>query len=106
LSQINCPYTVKILNKLHQPREFSLEVRGLAGAQLAILGMERDAKIRVTTDDLREVRVFVTVPRPELARLGEAVTPFALVVRNVDSGHDTARTTRFQKAATEPGRAP
>jgi cytochrome c oxidase accessory protein FixG len=99
-------YTVKILNKLHQPREFSLEVRGLPGAQLAILGMEPGARIRVTTDDLREVRVFVTVPRAELARLAEAVTPFALVVRDTDSGHVTARTTRFQKAATEPGRGP
>ena len=99
-------YTVKILNKLHEPHEFTLEVRGLAGAQLAILGMQPGAKIRVTTDDLREVRVFVTVPRAELARLTEAVTPFALVVRDADLGHDTARTTRFQKAATEPGRGP
>ncbi len=99
-------YTVKILNKLHEPHEFTLEVRGLAGAQLAILGMQPGAKIRVATDDLREVRVFVTVPRAELARLTEAVTPFALVVRDADLGHDTARTTRFQKAATEPGRGP
>jgi hypothetical protein len=34
------------------------------------------------------------------------VTPFALVVRDADLDHDTARTTRFQKAATEPGRGP
>ena len=99
-------YTVKVLNKLHQPREFSLEVRDLPGAQLSILGMEPGAKIRVTTDDLREVRVFVTVPRAELARLADAVTPFALVVRDAASGHDTARVTRFQKAAAEPGRNP
>jgi hypothetical protein len=83
-----------------------LEVRGLAGAQLVILGLEPGERIRVTTDDLREVRVFVTVPRAELARFAEAVTPFALVIRDVDSGHDTARTTRFQRAATELGRAP
>jgi cytochrome c oxidase accessory protein FixG len=96
-------YTVKILNKLHEPREFTLAARGLAGARIAILGMEPGAKIRVTTDDLRELRVFVTVPRPEVSRLAEPVTPFALVVRDAASGHDTARTTRFQKAATEPG---
>ena len=47
---------------------------------------EPGAKIRVTTDDLREVRVFVTVPRAELARLADAVTPFALVVRDAASG--------------------
>ena len=44
--------------------------------------------------------------RAQLARLVEAVTPFQLVVRDADSGHDTARTTRFQKAAAEPGRSP
>ena len=55
-------YTVKILNKLHQPREFSLETRGLPGARLAIVGMDAGAKIRVTTDDLRELRVLVTLP--------------------------------------------
>jgi cytochrome c oxidase accessory protein FixG len=99
-------YTVKVLNKLHQPREFLLEAHGLPGAQLSILGLEPGASIRVTTDDLREVRVFVTVPRAELARLGEAVTPFQLVVRDAASGQDTTRTTRFQKAAAEPGRSP
>jgi cytochrome c oxidase accessory protein FixG len=96
-------YTVKILNKLHEPREFTLAARDLAGAQIAILGMAPGAKIRVTTDNLRELRVFVTVPRSELSRLAEPVTPFALVVRDAASGHDTARTTRFQKAAPEPG---
>ncbi len=99
-------YTVKILNKQHEPRDFALDVRGLPGAQLSILGMEPGARIRVTTDDLRELRVFVTVPRAEAARLGEAVTPFALVVRDLASGQDTARTTRFQRSATEPGREP
>ena len=33
-------YTVKILNKLHEPREFTLEARGLPGARLAIVGMD------------------------------------------------------------------
>ena len=99
-------YTVKILNKLHQPREFTLEVRGLPNAQLAILGVEPGAKIRVTTDDLREVRVFVTVPREALARIAEAITAFALVVRDAQSGVDIARTTRFQKAAPEAERGP
>jgi len=97
-------YTVKILNKLHEPREFQLEVAGLAGARLAILGMEPDARIRVTTDDLRELRVFVTLPRAEVARLAQSVTPFALMVRDAEAGRGTVRTTRFQTAPTEPGR--
>jgi hypothetical protein len=68
--------------------------------------MEPGASIRVTTDDLRELRVFVAVPRAEVARLAEAVTPFAFVVRDISSGQDTARTTRFQKSAAEHGRQP
>jgi cytochrome c oxidase accessory protein FixG len=91
-------YTVKILNKLHQPREFVLEPQGLPGARLAVVGMdEAQPRIRVTTDDLREVRVLVTVPAEQLARLHDASTPFALIVRDVASGQDMARTTKFQK---------
>ena len=63
-------YTVKILNKLHEPRAFSLAVRGLEDARLTILGMEEGAPIQVATDDLRELRVFVSVPAAGLATLG------------------------------------
>ncbi|MBX9591296.1 MAG: cytochrome c oxidase accessory protein CcoG [Hyphomonadaceae bacterium] len=99
-------YTVKILNKLHEPREFSLDVRGLAQARLAIVGMDAGAAIRVTTDDLRELRVLVTVPAAELAKLESAGTSFALVVRDLASGQATTRTTQFQKPASVNGRSP
>jgi cytochrome c oxidase accessory protein FixG len=98
-------YTVKILNKLHEPRQFRLEVAGLAGAELTILGMEPGSKIRVTTDDLRELRVFVTVSRAELHRLAEPVTPFALWVWDADLPRGTERTTRFQRPITDRGRS-
>jgi cytochrome c oxidase accessory protein FixG len=99
-------YTVKILNKLHEPREFSLDVRGLEQARLAIVGMDTRAAIRVITDDLRELRVLVTVPAAQLAKLESAGTPFALVVRDIASGQETARTTHFQKPASANGRSP
>src|SRR5262249_45477605 len=86
-------------------REFQLEVAGLAGAQLAILGMAPDARIRVTTDDLRELRVFVTLPRAELARLTQSVTPFALMVRDVEAGRGTCAppgSRRLQPSQGEP----
>ena len=96
-------YTVKILNKLHQPREFTLATRGLGQAKLAIAGLKADAAIRVDTDDLRELKVFVTVPAAELAALPDAPTPFVLIVRDIASGLETARSTRFQKPATPVG---
>ena len=67
-------YTIKILNKLHQPREFTLATEGLPGARLAIVGLEAGSPIRVTTDDLRELKVFVTLSPSEIPR-GERHRP-------------------------------
>jgi polyferredoxin len=98
-------YTVKILNKLHEARTFTLAPRGLPGAKLAVVGMQADGSIRVTTDDLREVRVLVTVPPAELAKQEEGTVPFQLVVHDVASGDEVARGTRFQKpTSTGAGR--
>jgi cytochrome c oxidase accessory protein FixG len=105
-------YAVKILNKLHQPRVFTLSARGLPQARLAIVGMSADSGIRVTTDNLREVRVFVTVPALALAQLDGATTSFQLVVRDAASGQETARTVHFQRpmgsdpANLTPGQQP
>jgi polyferredoxin len=90
-------YTVKILNKLHEQREFTLSIRGLPWARLAIVGMSADAPIRVTTDDLREVRVLIIVPAAGLAQLEGATKSFDLVVRDTASGHETARAAHFQR---------
>jgi cytochrome c oxidase accessory protein FixG len=98
-------YTVKVLNKRHQPRDFTLDTRGLVGVRLAIVGMEAGAKIRVTTDDLRELRVFVTVPAAQLANLEGGTVSFALVVRDVASEQETARVTHFQKPTAPPRRS-
>jgi polyferredoxin len=99
-------YTVKILNKRHQPRDFTLATRGLTSAGLAIVGLDATARIRVTTDDLRELRVFVTVPPVELARIEAPTIAFALVVRDAASGEETARTTHFQVPPASAGRRP
>jgi polyferredoxin len=95
-------YTVKILNKLHQPRHFTLGTRGLEGASMTIVGVEAGAKIRVTTDDLRELKVFVALPPARLAASTAAPISFELVVRDVASGDATARSTLFQRP--NPGR--
>jgi cytochrome c oxidase accessory protein FixG len=98
-------YTVKILNKLHQSRDFRLATRGLGNASFLIIGLEASASIRVTADDMRELRVLVTVPAAELAALAGS-TPFALVIDDIGSGQETARTTHFQKAAMRAGSSP
>jgi cytochrome c oxidase accessory protein FixG len=99
---IRIGYTVKILNKLHEPRAFVLEVRGLPQARLAIVGQSADAPIRVATDALREVRVLVTVPAQALAQLKGPATPFELIVRDTASGQETARTAHFRWSGVRP----
>ena len=92
-------FTVKILNKLHEPRDYQLAVRGLEGARLTILGMETQAQplIRVATDDLREIRVLIVVPKAQLETLRDQSTPFNLVIRDVASGRETPRLVKFQR---------
>jgi polyferredoxin len=101
-------YTVKILNKLHQPRDFAITARDLPSARVAIGGFSLDqpAEIRVATDDLRELKVFVTVSPQDAARLKDASTKFTLVVRDLASNLETPRHTTFQMPATQSGKAP
>ena len=47
-----------------------LEVSGLEGSRLSIIGMEGEAspRIRVATDDLRELRVLIALPADKSPR--------------------------------------
>jgi hypothetical protein len=89
-------YTVKVLNKHHDTREVALGLEGLPGATLSVLGVENTegAAISVPPDTLRELRVFVMVPRAEAAAL-PATSEVTLVVRDLASGNTSRRTTPF-----------
>jgi polyferredoxin len=99
-------FTVKILNKLHEPRTFALALKDLPGAAVSMVGAEPGSALQVTvpTNTLRELRVFVTVPRDELKQLRDASTNFAFEVRDISSGQTTRRGTLFQ--APEHGERP
>jgi cytochrome c oxidase accessory protein FixG len=92
-------YTVKILNKVHEPRTFLMGVNGVDGARIEIIGLERGAKPEVTvrTDDLREVRVLVTVSRDNADALPATSVPLVLTVRDTLTGKETQRRTNFQR---------
>ncbi|MBL8630856.1 MAG: cytochrome c oxidase accessory protein CcoG, partial [Rhodospirillaceae bacterium] len=59
-------YTVKLLNKLRDQRTMTLTVNGLPGATLTAVGLETAAdgslQVPVQGDDLRPIRVFITLP--------------------------------------------
>jgi cytochrome c oxidase accessory protein FixG len=60
-------YTVKIINKQHAPRDFALQVEGIDGAQLDVVGAGATAEsLPVGPDSLASFRVFVAAPRPAL----------------------------------------
>ncbi len=99
-------FAVKILNKLHEPRTFSLAARGLAGATLRIVGLEDQAapRVEVATDALRELRVLVTVPASDLAKLKGGAVDFDIVVRDTATGAEKRRGTSFHVPTTGDAR--
>ncbi len=89
-------YTVKLLNKLHQVRTFRLSMQGLKGAQLSIVGLEgSDPDIDVVTDNLRALKVRVTIPKDARSELQGASTPFQFVVMDEADGSQTFHDATF-----------
>jgi cytochrome c oxidase accessory protein FixG len=79
-------FTVKIVNKLHATRSFRLSTEGLAGAKLSIVGLNGEPRIDVVPDDLRALRVLVTLPAGQHEKLEEGAVPFRFVVTDADNG--------------------
>jgi polyferredoxin len=80
-------FTVKILNKLHAARTLHLSADGLPGAKLSIVGFNGgDAKIEVVPDDLRALRVLVTLPRDQREKLEDGTLPFRFIVKDATNG--------------------
>ncbi len=92
-------YTIKILNKLYEERTFYLALEGLPGAKLTVLGMENEANpaISVVPDDLRDVRIFVSVPANELSGISKERHDFTLIARDSVSGHKVRNTAIFRR---------
>ncbi len=89
-------YTVKILNKRQEPRDFSLSTKGLDGVSVSIVGFETmPEKISVPSDGLRQLKVYVTAPRTNSAT-GDTV-PFDLVVTDRGDDAESINATNFRR---------
>ena len=89
-------YTVKILNKRQEPRDFSLSAKGLDGASLSIVGFETmPEKIPVPSDELRQLKVYVTAPKAGSA-VGDT-TSFDLVITDAGDGAESINSTNFRR---------
>jgi polyferredoxin len=91
-------YTVKLLNKRYEPREMAISTAGLPGAAISVVGADagKGGTLTVPTDTVREVRVLVSVPRDEVAKLGRRSVPFRMVLKDIASGDESTRVINFQ----------
>lgn len=81
-------YTLKILNKSHSTRSFSLGVQGLANASIQVIGSEEGSQsgervLTVTPDKVRSFRVYVSVPR---AAVPTGRSDMAFSIKDLTSG--------------------
>ncbi len=91
-------YTVKILNKTHQARKFSLAVSGLKHFDMRVEGVQETTAdglpvITVDKDRLRSVKVYLATPRQDLT---EDSIDIAFTVRDLDSDSVSENSTSFK----------
>ena len=93
-------YTLKLLNKTLEARNFSLRLEGPAEAVMQVIGMPGDAHervlLRAQPDSVATYRVYVTLPRNVLR---SDSTPLAFVLRDDERGEVAVRRTTFRGPA-------
>jgi cytochrome c oxidase accessory protein FixG len=91
-------YTVKILNKAYEPRDFTIAVQGLPGAALSVVGQEKQAEpiITVPADALQAVRAYVALDKASVAALGAPTSEFSFVVTGTDGTSTAEHNALFQ----------
>ncbi|MGC1179417.1 MAG: 4Fe-4S dicluster domain-containing protein, partial [Methyloceanibacter sp.] len=91
-------YTVKLLNKLYEPRRYRLALERLPGASLSIIGLEHqtDPAVAVPPDDLQSLRLYVTLDKEGAAALSGEATDFSLLVTDAANGSRTEHKMSFR----------
>ena len=94
-------YTVKILNKKHEARDFRLSVAGVTNSKISIVGFEGQERptISVTPDDLRALRVYVSLGPDEVGKLEHEASDMSFVVTDLGDSTQTLRKTTFRRPA-------
>jgi cytochrome c oxidase accessory protein FixG len=76
-------YTVKLLNKIPEPRTIIVTMQGLRGANMSVVGIDqpedRSFAVRVEPDQLKTLKVYVRQP-PEFIK--DSVQPFKFLVED------------------------
>ncbi len=89
-------FTVRILNKKHGEHRFAISVTGLKDPSLSYIGVEAgEPPVAVKSDDVRAVKIYVTVSSEEAAKM-HATSNISFVVRDIADGDETIRHTNFK----------
>ena len=95
-------YTLKLVNKRHEARSFTITASGLPGAKVTIAqGANNGAdhvtpEVTVPADLLSELRVFVVVPRDGFANITKGSHNFDFVIQDKVDPTKVVRTTTFR----------
>jgi cytochrome c oxidase accessory protein FixG len=89
-------YTLKLINKRHEAREFAVSVEGIPEASLRFIGSQNAGDlIEVKPGELRAVKVYVTAPESS-ARAIDASATLTFVVRDKPAGTEARHITSFR----------
>ena len=90
-------YEIKILNMIAQPRTFELKLIDLEGGQMNLASARQSSSkkliLKVKPDQLRQIKVFVTVPRKDL-RAGRR--EFQFLVNEINGSETATYTVQFE----------
>jgi polyferredoxin len=91
-------FTFKILNKRYETRKLEIQTEGLEGAKVSVIGLPQgaDPVVEVAPDNLRELRLYVTVPPAGVAKLAKDHQPFTFLVNDVEDKTKTQRQGDFR----------
>ncbi|MEM9439638.1 MAG: cytochrome c oxidase accessory protein CcoG [Pseudomonadota bacterium] len=80
-------YTVKVLNRVREPRTYTLTLAGLEGATLSVLGLDegdgRSASLAAKPDQVSTYRLFVSVPKQTI---DDPVADLQVILTDPDGG--------------------
>jgi len=89
-------FTIRLLNKRQEARTFALSVAGLPDARISIVGIDGNPPlIEVKPDDVRSVKVYVTVPHDKAMTLPSSAR-MTFILRDSEDGMETRRDSNFR----------
>ena len=90
-------YTLKILNKTHAQQTFQVEIDGVPGAMMTIVGFEgTSAPLNIEANNVRAFKIYVTAPAPIWRKMSGGAVPLRFKVKNLDSGETAINNATFR----------